>query len=310
MEPQALKIWRGTLLFITAAECCVQAGSAYWQARFRPESVAGLYGLCARSLAVTVVVVAVTLLALYRFLGPRASLASGLVALAGMKIAGETFAAVFTVHRQDFYQGGAMLAGVVMGEAYARRAGVRPENSRAEALEARRFGMTGALGMLAGSYMAAGTSKLLAGGFGWATSSALRLMLLSHAEVDGGAWSLVVPRWTAASPLVCMALETGTLIIQLGAFMLVLGPRARRLWATLIVAFHAGIYLTSHILFLTPMIFAIAVAVPWSRVLRRAEDPEDPGEAKQDLARPVTRPGALVLIVVGCAALLRLTSGH
>lgn len=309
MDPQALSIWRGTLLLIAATECCVQGGAAYWQAVFRPETSLGSYGVIAGSLPAMVALIATTLVALWRFLGSRASLAAGLIALAGMKVVGETFARIFSVHHQDFYQGGAMLAGVVVGEAYALWEGVRPDRSRADALEARRFGMTGALGMLAGSYMAAGTSKVLVGGLGWATSSAVRLMLLSHAEVDGAAWSLAISRWTADSPYLCMALEVATLIIQLGAFMLVIGPRARRLWALLIVAFHAGIYLTSHIFFLSPMMFAVVVAVPWARLMpwRRA-DSEDPGEEKQGIARPATRPAALVLLLVGEVVLLRLAS--
>ena len=311
MDPQALVVWRGTLLLITLAECCVQAGAAYWQASYRPESIPGLYGFIARSLPVTVALIGTTVIALWRFLGRRASLAAGGVALLGMKIVRETFARVFAVHHQDFYQGGAMLAGVVIGEAYARLVGIRPQRSRAESLEARRFGMTGALGMLAGTYIAAGTSKLLGGGVGWATSSAIRLMILSHGEIDGSAWSTAIPRWTASSPHICMALELGTLVIQLGAFMLLVGPRARRLWALLIVVFHTGIYLTSHILFLSPMVFAAAVAVPWARLTaRRMADPDDPGEERQDRARPASRPAALVLLTVGVMLVLRvITAG-
>jgi len=310
VDPQALSIWRGTLLFITVAECCVQLGAAYWQGSFRPESFGGLYGLLARSVVLTVLLAAATVAALWRFLGPRASLGAGVVALIGMKIAGETFARVFTVHHQDFYQGGAMLAGVVLGEVYARIEGVRPERSRSEGLEARRFGMTGALGMLAGSYMAAGTSKLLGGGIGWATSSAIRLMVLSHSDVEGSFWAVGIPHWTAASPHFCMALEVGTLVIQLGAFMLLVGPRARRLWALLIVAFHAGIYVTSHILFVSPMLFAAVVAIPWARLLpARATDRDDPGEERQDAMRRATRPGALLLLAAGEMIAVRLATG-
>lgn len=295
---------------MTATECCVQTGAAYWQGSFRPETVLGLYGFIARSLPATLILFGITVVALWRFLGPRASLTAGFVALAGMKTAGETFECVFAVHHQDFYQAGAMLAGTVLGETYARIIGVRSERTRGDYLEARRFGMTGALAMLAGSYMAAGSSKLLTGGLGWATSSAVRLMLLSHGEVEGSAWSLTIPQWTANSPYVCMALEVGTLIVQIGAFMLIVGPRARRMWASLIVAFHLGIYLTSHILFLSPMIFAAAVAVPWAYLLpRQPADSEDPGEEASDRARPATRVGVLVLVALSEVVVLRLATG-
>ena len=310
MDPQALTIWRGTLLLIAAAECSMQTGAAYWQASFRPQTIPGFYGMIAQSLAATLVLGAAGLIALWRFLGSRASLAAGLIAMACMKIAGETFARVFAVHHQDFYQGGAMVAGVLLGEAYARVVGISPDRGLAEKLEAQRFGMTGALGMLAGSYMAAGASKLLTGGFGWMTSSTIRLMILSHGEVEGTPWSQAIPQWTAAHPHTCMALEVGTLIIQLGAFMLIVGPRLRRLWASLIVAFHAGIYLTSHILFVSPMIFAAVVALPWARLLpRRSADAEDLGEVRQDADRRATRPVALALLALGEMVVLRLAAG-
>ncbi len=309
LDPTSLKIWRGTLLFITVAECCILNGTAYWQGQFRPE-ISGVYGLIARNLPAVVILVGTTLFALARFLRPTASVGAGIVALLGMKLSGETFERVFAVHHQDFYQGGALLTGAVIGELYARTIGVRPANSAAEALEARRFGMTGALGMLAGSYVAAGTSKLLGGGLSWTTSSALRLMLLSHGEVEGNAWSTTIPQWTANSPYVCMALEVGTIIIQLGAVMLVLGPRARRLWAVLIVAFHAGIYLTSHILFLSPMLFATVVAIPWNRLLSNdAGTSVLPAEVKQAAARAPQRLGALAILMVAVILSLRVTAG-
>jgi hypothetical protein len=305
MDSQALRIWRLTLLLVTAAECCLQTGVSYWQASFRPDEISGLYGLIALSLPATALLAAITLYALWRFLGPDASLTAGYVALLGMKLAAETFQRVFSAHHQDFYQGGAMLAGVVIGETYARLVGITPERGRTDALEARRFGMTGALAMLAGSYIAAGSSKVLTGGIGWATSSAVRLMVLSHTEVEGNWWALLIPHWTASSPYLCMALEVGTLIIQLGSFMLIVGPRARRLWATLLVAFHAGIYVTSGILFLTPMLMAAVVAVPWARIL--GARPDEPSEEEQ--SRPATRRAALVLVTVGVMLAMRLGSG-
>lgn len=287
----------------------MQAGAAHWMSGYRAEPAPGFYGLVSRSLLGTLLLVGMTLLTLWRFLGPRASLSSGFVAVVGMKVAAETFQRVYAVHHQDFYQGGALLVGAVIGETYARFVGVRPEGSYGEELEARRFGMTGALGMFAGSYMAAGASKVLGGGLSWATSSAVRLMILSHAEVDGPTWLAAIPHWTASNPYVCMALEVGTLVIQLGAFMLVLGPLARRVWAFCIVAFHTGIFLTSSILFVSPMLFAAVVAVPWRRVFRRQPDPDDPGEENQELARPAGRRGALVLCLLGAVVVLRLTKG-
>ena len=310
LDATSLKIWRGTLLVITAAECCVQTGASLWQAQYRPAPIPGPYGFFANRGVTMALLAIITITALWRFLGPRASLAAGFVALAGMKICGETFERVFLVHHQDFYQGGALLMGAVLGEAYAHLAGVSAGRGAAERLEARRFGMTGALGMLAASYMAAGASKVLTGGIGWATSSTLRLMILSHGPVEGSDLSLAIPHWVAANPYVCLLLEVGTLIIQLGAFMLVVGPRARRLWAVLIVAFHLGIYVTSYILFLTPMLFALVVAIPWPAVLRRRRAAAgEPGEVEQMRARPGTHAGALLALAAALVVAMRLGHG-
>jgi hypothetical protein len=43
----------------------------------------------------------------------------------------------------------------------------------------------------------------------------------------------------------------------------------RTCWAILIVLFHLGIYVTSNILFLQPLLFAVVVAIPWSWLARR-----------------------------------------
>lgn len=295
MGATALTAWRYTLLLIVAAETLMQAGAAFWLRQYREPVSASAWGLLAESSVATFLLLAITLLSLWFFLGSRASLAAGFVAILGMKLSAESFATVFSVHNMDFYQGGAMLLGVVIGESYARLRGIDPGRSRAEWWEARRFGMTGALGMLAGSYMAAGSSKLFGGGIAWATSSALRLMLISHTEVDGPAWAVTIPRWTADSPLLCMGLEAGTLIIQLGTFSLLLGPRIRQLWAALIVAFHTGIWLTSHILFVSPLVFSAAVAFPWGFFRRRpVEVLAD--EVEEAQRRPVDRPLLLFLI--------------
>lgn len=317
MDPKALTIWRSALLLITAAECTIQTSAGYWQAQFRPTPIAPPYGWVAHNLVVTILLATMTVIALWRFLGPRASLAAGFVALAGLKIGGETFERVFMVHHQDFYQGGALLIGALIGESYARMLGVRAEGGRLQALEARRFGMTGALAMLAASYMAAGSSKVLTGGISWATSAALRLMILSHSDVEGGLLATAIPNWAAASPHLCLALEMGTLVVQLGAFMLIVGPRARRLWASLIVAFHLGIYLTSHILFVTPMLFAAVVAFPWARVLPGGDDNlddlhdplHDPGEVPQRRARPAARGRDLVILAGAVVLAMRIAHG-
>ena len=63
MAPATLRAWRGTLLFITAAECVVQLGAAVWQARFQAPA-RGLFAWIAHTPAFAAIAAVGTLVAL------------------------------------------------------------------------------------------------------------------------------------------------------------------------------------------------------------------------------------------------------
>jgi hypothetical protein len=301
MDAQALRAWRTTLLVLLAGECTRMLASAWSLTRFQPAvSGSAWAGFLASHLVLLFPLYVVTLYALWRFLGPRGHLRSGVPAVLGMWASFQIFASAYTVHHQDFFQGGAVLVGFFLGEAYAWLLGIRTEGDGLPSLTSRGFGATGGLAMFAGTYIAAGLSKLRGAGLGWATSSTVRLMVLSHTEVDDAARSADIMRWIGASPRLCMVLEGATLAIQLGAFMLIVGPRARRIWAALIIAFHLGIYLSSNILFLEPMVFAASLAFPWAlavSLVRRGRDFDDAQAV--DLSPFRARARARFLLVFG-----------
>lgn len=265
MDATTLKCWRTSLLLILSAETVLLAYAAWSQQRYKSIAAGSalFVWLASTPIALTVVVV-LTLVALAGFLGWRGRFLWGLVALAGMKTIYEVFATVFAAHHQTFTQGGAVLLGFVLGEAYARFIGVREERDRREWLLAKWLGATGGLATFAAGYINAGAGKLIYGGLDWLDSSTIQLMVLSHTEIGTGTIKEHLGQWVGANGTLCVLLQIATIAIQLGAFTLVLRPMVRTLWATFIVAFHLGIYLASNIFFLQAMLFAAVVAFPWS----------------------------------------------
>jgi len=263
MDAATLKGWRYGLLVILVIEAAVLAYTSWSLQRFKPITEGNwVYLGLASSPAAMLALYAVALIGLIGFLGPRGRLPWGFVALVAMKVLLEVFATIFSAHHQDFYQSGAILFGFVLGELYAYCIGLREGRSRDEWLTCKQLGATAAIAIFGATYVAAGTSKIIYGGLSWIDSSTLRLMVAAHTEVGTAAWKDAIGHWVAANPLVCASLQIGTVIIQVGSFLLVVN-RLRTLWATLIVLFHIGIYLPSNILFLQPLIFAAIVAFPW-----------------------------------------------
>lgn len=266
MDATTLTCWRAGLGLILAAEGGVLAYAAWSLQRFKPITDGNpiFLGLASNALLLGAVY-ALTLVALIGFLGPRGRMMWGVVALAGMKILFEVFATIYSAHHQDFFQTGAVLMGLLLGEAYAYCIGVRERRSQGEWLTAKGFGVTAGLAVFAASYVCAGTGKVLyGGGLNWIESATIRLMVLSHTEVGTHALKDAIGHFVGGSALVGALLQIGTVVIQVGAFMLMGSPRMRTLWAVLIVLFHIGIYVTSNILFLQPLVFAAIIAVPWS----------------------------------------------
>lgn len=274
MDATTLRCWRIGLLVIVALEGAVLAYASWSLQRFKPIDNGNLFYLTLVSNGwLMVVLYSGTLWALVRYLASTGHLAWGFAAFTGMKVLLECFATVYSAHQLGFYQSGAILLGFVLGETYAYLIGLRAERSRAEQLAYQQLGAIAAIAIFGATYVCAGTSKVLYGGFSWMDSSTLRLMVASHTEVGTNAWRDAIGHWVAASPMVCGLLQVGTIFIQVGSFMMVVSDRWRTVWATLIVLFHLGIYFPSNILFVQPLLFAAILAFPWRRVVDRGSTP-------------------------------------
>ena len=268
MPPRALSAWRIALWAMLSVEALVLAGAAGWMSAFKACEPDREVGCVFSSHPVLLALLALVALgSLAGFFSRRGHVAFGFAALFSMRLLFESFASVFTVHHQTLYQLGAVLLGAVLGEAYAWALGVRGRRDERDWWLAKSYSATGALAVFAATYLCAATSKLRFGGVEWLWSSTIRLMTISHVEVGSSSLPDVLGRFVAGSPRVAVALELGTLVVQLSAILLVV-PRLRAFAAAGVVAFHLGIWATSHILFVQPLLFALVVAFPWDRAAR------------------------------------------
>ncbi len=243
--------------------------------------------------------VACALLGLAAFALRRRPMLGGLAALVVLALLEGSSAALSFGHERRFFAVGAVLAGWLFGSAYAgalrRRAGGALPESYCDVLAE-----SGALAGLAATYLDSSISKMATSGLGWADEATLRSAILVNHAVDDRSPLGLYAGLVVDHPALSQALSASTLVIQLGAVLLLVGPRLRRLWGGLILAFHANVALLTHIVYIE----AIALVALFSFVPRRREEP---GEVDPAAARSTAGQFAMaVAATVAGAWLLRL----
>jgi hypothetical protein len=199
----------------------------------------------------------------------RGNIAAGIAAMAGMEVLYHRYTLVSEVSRQGFQQSGAVLFAWVLGMAIARLS--RGSLGAGPAAEQREheFGYRAALAALAATYVSAGLSKLRVGGIEWISSSTIRMMILSHTEMNEPFGIGALRTWLANSPRACVALQAWTVLLELSGIGLVFGWRIRMLCAMELLAMHVGIELASGIAFPQPRVMLLILGFPWETIVRR-----------------------------------------
>ena len=260
-DMRTLRIWRGVLCLTVAFDTVVVSIKSHWRPLF-DATVRAPLGPLGTDLAL----VALALLALYglaRYAGRKSTLGHALLGLAGMEGCFAVYAAIYPTGHEDLVQASAALLGWVAAHAIARAAKVGQGRGVDGELVEMRWAAFGFLTLLGATYMNAAMSKLSGSGGRWAGSDTLQLMVLSHFEY-GRSGGLTELRWQVGqSAALCSVLSGLTLVVQLGAFALVI-DRTRRLWAFFLLSMHLGIYASSRILFVQVLVVLAAIVVPWS----------------------------------------------
>jgi hypothetical protein len=237
---------------------------------------------------------AVSLVSLSLFVRRRVPLAAGLVALATLAVLEHTKATfTFAGHSRIFFAGGAALAGWLFGLAFARRVGREGDPSYAEA---------GAIAGLAATYVDAGLSKVLDAGLMWGDANSVRIAVLTNHPIDDTSALGTYARFIVDNDAAARALAIATLVLELGAFVYTFGPRARRIWGTLLLAFHVNVALVAqNIFYVQACVLLVAFSYPWVRRPISVESSPSP-ERTRAAAR---RAGAWIAGAVAVAWLAR-----
>lgn len=317
---RVLRVWRGTTCFVVAFDVVVAALKSHFRPGFDPGSRAVLGAFTTPALAALCLA---ALAGLFLYSKPRARWVVGAGAFVAVRAVFLIYERTYPAGHEDFVQGSAAYLGWLFGHGLALIAAARvpaasPASGAGDGAPAgpaapspadpgaavERLAATGFLAAIATTYVSAGLSKLVASKGAWVGTDTLRLMVISHYEYGMNTPLDRLRAWLGDSPTVCGALSVGTIVIQVGAFALVGPPRLRALWAGLLIAFHAGIWVSSRILFVQVLVILAAVVVPWDALRGRATAPPAPAPEVSARALDPVRLGRAVLVFLASAALV------
>lgn len=186
--------------------------------------------------------------------GRHGAQGGGATALVGLACLGVVHSYVRGEHDESLFFSGVLLAGWLLTEAAA----ARPMSAEERA----RWGCRGALAFLAGVYMTAALAKL--GSASWWTGENVRLALAMSLDIDPTSVCLPLRQWMAQTGWVHQCAAVVTVVVQLGAVLLVAGPRLRALAGTALWCFHLALWACLGVVFPEPLVLLPLMTWRWS----------------------------------------------
>lgn len=283
------------LATIAALQWALEASQLAWQIHDRAHYREG--GALAQTLArvpgAAWLLWALATVGLVQLARDRQPVRAGAFALACFALASAWQTQVFGSPSRNAFFPGAALLGWVLGQLWI---GERPSAANRGLRE--RMGEAGAIACIAAAYVGSCTSKLMVGGLAWADGDMLRALVIKQAPLAGWDWLVAIRDGIAGSPQLGQLLAIATLVIEGGAWVLLLGRGLRTAWALAIIGLHLSITLLCTMPYLEPIALLGLLALPWPRWLHREGADDDSGTV-----RPL--PAASVLLaMIGIAWLL------
>ncbi len=208
---------------------------------------------------------------------------AGLVALAALALLSSAHAQVFGSPWRHLYYSGLCLSGWLLGLAVSRRAGAPEDES---------YARTGAMALLGAAYLNAAISKIVHGGWEWASSTPIQAIILGQEGLVPGGIIDTYRSWTVTTPLVATVFAVATVAVESSGPLMLVGRRTRRTVALGLLLLHANIYVLTPVLYWQSMLLLVLFGL--------SSDPpsadDDSGRAPSLLTRP--------WVFAGCAALL------
>jgi hypothetical protein len=260
------RIWLARILAAVAVANLVSVAIGFWEPAVvppHPGAPAWLLALADTPWA-TAIIATIGIVAALASARKHPGIATTIVWLAASALLVEAAAARGPGPYRGWFFVGAAGIGAVIGRAWARLGDRRELESAATEL--------GVLATLAACYVGAASSKLLGSGASWADATTLRAVALAHAHVDDPG----LAQWLADAPHAASVLSWATVVIQLSAIGLVLGPVPRMLAVIGLVAFHLGVAAFARIGYWSPVMLLLVFGLPWPRWIARlrTSDPD------------------------------------
>lgn len=128
------------------------------------------------------------------------------------------------------------------------------------------------------AYFLTGFQKVITSGPAWVLSDNLRNVMYG-ARLNGHAPTDVVSLFIADRPLLAHLVALGTLVVELGAVVVLARPHSRPWYLAAVCVLHAGIYLTHGLDYSMWAATAAIVLIDWHAVLSRVAARRDEGLA-------------------------------
>jgi hypothetical protein len=133
-------------------------------------------------------------------------------------------------------------------------------------------------------YFFSGYSKVFYSGWRWASPSNMRNWMLYFSQADQTRVFHSLGAWIAVRPVICGIIGVGTLVFELGLFVVVFSKTARLLLVPLVAVFHLGILLSMNLVFLN--VPQLLVFADWDSVIARIRTRSKSVEAHLELTGP------------------------
>ncbi|MEZ4266760.1 MAG: hypothetical protein R3F39_10310 [Myxococcota bacterium] len=192
---------------------------------------------------------------------------------------------------------GSALLGWLVGRVVARSLGWDSRRSAGELAGTESLAARCAIALFSATYVCAAVSKLGDGGLAWLDPDNMRLIVQGRVE-DGPDFLYTLRTAFVSSPLAAGVATWGTLVLELGAPLMLLGKRPRALVTAGLVAMHVGILALLGIFFAQAIACCIVFGVPWRRRCAAAANAAIPPVPQARLRR------AELLVVAASAVIL------
>ncbi len=215
-------------------------------------------------------VAGVGMLAAVAFAQGLAPMRTGLVMLLALHLVYEVFARSLATLPPEPILTGSALSGWLIGTLWARAIAAKSLPPPALRNLEQQLGEATAVALVGATYCLAGVTKALHAGWAW-DHRVIWHVLFSFDDFEPDGLRRLLNDTITGDAALGDLLARMTIGIQIAALGMVIGPRARLLFGSLIVAVHGSMFLFCGLTDYPLYLFVLGFLVPWPRLLRRVD---------------------------------------